>query len=181
MEVTIEERIPLLEEILLEWKDVIGAEYLGYRNHVYRMIHFCLALNEYTDEEKEKIIIAGAFHDMGIWIDDTIDYIKPSIPPALHYLKQRKLDSWSTEIKQMISYHHKIREYKGDFYPLVESFRKADLIDLSLGMITFGLPKELIKKLKSVFPNAGFHKNIGVRTVKWFMKHPLDPVPMMKW
>lgn len=34
----IEENIPLLEDILSEWKDVIGNEYQGYRNHIYRMI-----------------------------------------------------------------------------------------------------------------------------------------------
>lgn len=64
----IEKQIPLLEEIFSEWKRVIGAEYNGYKNHVYRMIHFCLALRNCNDEEREKIIIAGAFHDIGIWI-----------------------------------------------------------------------------------------------------------------
>jgi len=181
MEVKIEEKIPLLEEILLEWKEVIGDEYQGYRNHVYRMIHFCLALNEYTDEEKEKIVIAGAFHDIGIWIENTVDYIEPSIPPAMQYLKQKKLDSWSKEIELMITEHHKIREYKDDNYPLVENFRKGDLVDFSFGVIKFGISKVFIKNIKSTFPNSDFHKNLGKRAAKWFVKHPLNPLPMMKW
>ncbi|WP_230389687.1 hypothetical protein [Vibrio nitrifigilis] len=73
----IEDDIPLLEEIISDWKSVIGAEYQGYRNHVYRMIHFCFALRDCSDEEREKIIIAGVFHDIGIWAEETMDYISP--------------------------------------------------------------------------------------------------------
>ena len=99
----IEEQIPLLEDILAEWRETIGSEYPGYRNHVYRMIHFCLALRDCTEEEREKIIIAGAFHDIGIWIEDTVDYILPSIPPAMVYLRHRNLDDWCEEIRLMIA------------------------------------------------------------------------------
>jgi hypothetical protein len=36
----IEERISLLEEILGKWKNEIGNDYLGYKNHVYRHLLF---------------------------------------------------------------------------------------------------------------------------------------------
>ncbi len=42
----IDDHLPLLEEILAPWKHDIGADYPGYRNHVYRMVHFCFALRE---------------------------------------------------------------------------------------------------------------------------------------
>ena len=42
---TIEEHIPLLEEILGAWRGQIGDAYSGYRNHVYRVVHFCTALH----------------------------------------------------------------------------------------------------------------------------------------
>ncbi|MCK5394525.1 MAG: hypothetical protein KAJ32_00960 [Gammaproteobacteria bacterium] len=176
-----EEQIPLLEEILKEWKEVIGNEYEGYKNHVSRMILFCFALKDCNEEEKEKIIIAGAFHDIGIWIKDTVDYIPPSLPPAMEYLKKRNLEAWSTEIELMITEHHKIREYKDTSYPLVEIFRKGDLVDFSFGLFKFGISKSYIKDVKAKFPNSGFHKNLGKRATKWFLKHPLNPAPMMKW
>lgn len=177
----IEQQIPLLEEIFSEWKTVIGNEYQGYRNHVYRMIHFCFALRQCSEEEKQKIIIAAAFHDIGIWIEDTVDYIEPSIPPAVEYLKRSGLESWTAEISLMISEHHKMRAYKGDFFPLVELFRKADLVDFSFGAVKFGLPKPVIVEVKAAFPNANFHKNLGKRAARWFVRHPLNPAPMMKW
>ena len=177
----VEEQIPLLEEIFSDFKKTIGSEYQGYRNHVYRMIHFCLALRECSKEEREKIIIAGAFHDIGIWIEDTVDYIPPSLPPAMDYLKKRNLEAWSEEITLMITEHHKVREYENDLYPLVELFRKGDLVDFSFGAFNFGISKSYINEVKASFPNSDFHKNLGKRAVKWFLKHPLNPAPMMKW
>jgi hypothetical protein len=179
--VDIEQNIPLLEEILSDWKALIGSEYDGYRNHVYRMIHLCLALKDCNEQEREKIIIAAAFHDIGIWVDDTLDYLPPSIPPATAYLKENNREDWAEEITLMINEHHKLREYKNAAYPLVELFRKGDLVDFSLALFTFGIPKPYIKAVKAAFPNAGFHKNLAKRAARWFFKHPLNPAPMMKW
>ncbi|MFT6028979.1 MAG: hypothetical protein ACI8O8_000710 [Oleiphilaceae bacterium] len=179
--VNIEEKIPLLEEILKDWKGVIGSEYEGYKNHVYRMVNFCFQLKDCSQEEREKIIIAGAFHDIGIWVEDTLDYISPSLPPVIEYLKNRNLEAWSNEIELMITEHHKLREYKNKSYPLVELFREGDLVDFSLGIFKFEIPKSYIVSVKAKFPNSNFHKNLGRRAVKWLVKHPLNPMPMMKW
>jgi len=179
--VDIEKQIPLLEEILIKWQEVIGSEYEGYKNHVYRMIHFCLAFKECSEEEREKIIIAGAFHDIGIWIENTVDYIPPSIPPAMMYLKHRNLEAWGVEIELMIAEHHKVTKYEDQTYPIVELFRKGDLVDFSFGLFKFGIPESYIKNVKGEFPNADFHKNLGKRAGAWIIKHPLDPAPMMKW
>ena len=177
----IEERIPLLEEILSEWQEIIGKDYQGYKNHVYRMIHCCFALKDCNEEEREKIIIAAAFHDIGIWSKNTLDYIPPSIPLAMEYLNRRNLKNWSIEIKSMIAEHHKLKPYKNNTYSLVEVFRKGDLVDFSLGLFRFGIPKKELQKLKAQFPNAGFHKNLFKLARRWFIKYPLNPVPMMKW
>lgn len=175
------EEIPLLDEILKPWKETLGNEYTGYRNHANRMILCCFMLRDCNSEEKQKIIIAAAFHDIGIWIDDTLDYLPPSLPPAHEYLKAQGLEKWATEIELMITEHHKLRKHRNKNYPLVEVFRRGDLIDFSLGLVKFGLEKADIKQLKTEIPNADFHKNLAKRIAKWFIKHPLNPAPMMKW
>ena len=177
----IEECIPLLEEILDKWKDELGNDYLGYKNHVYRMIHFCFALHNCNNEEREEIIIAGCFHDLGIWANGTVDYLPPSIALAKEYLKQNSLEQWIPEIELMIDMHHKLRKHQDDRSPLVEVFRKGDLVDFSLGVVQWGLPKTYIKSVKDQFPNAGFHKRLAQLAGGWFSKHPLSPPPFLKW
>jgi len=194
----IENEIPLLESILTPWREVIGEDYLGYRNHVYRMLHCCFELldhdsyaNELSsdpivivadhEQDRQKLIIAAAFHDIGIWIDKTIDYIPPSLPPAMAYLEDNGLSAWSDEITLMITEHHKLTEVTDPRYRLVELFRRGDLVDFSLGMVRFGIDKVTLNKLKTTFPNEGFHRGLLAKGSRWFLKHPLNPAPMMKW
>jgi len=179
--VQIESTIELLEDILGPWESVIGKDFEGYKNHVYRMVNFCFALKECDNEQRKKIIIAGCFHDIGLWIEKGIDYIPPSIPPAKKYLIENKLEKWVEEITLMIEEHHKLLKYRNNDYPLVELFRKGDLVDFSLGSIKFGLPKEYISSVKNKFPNANFHKMLVQKSSVWFIRHPFNPLPMMKW
>ena len=163
------------------WKRDIGKDYRAYKNHVYRVIHFCLALHDSNKEKREKIIIAGCFHDLGIWTNGTVDYLPPSIDLANEYLKRRNLEQWSSEIELMIDMHHKIRQIEDNQYSLVETFRRADLVDVSLGLVKWGLPKDYIRNIKTNFPNSGFHKRLLQLALRWFIRHPLNPLPMMRW
>lgn len=177
----VEDRIELLEEILGQWKRTIGNDYPGYRNHVYRMIHFCFALRPCGDEDRRKIIIAACFHDMGIWANGTVDYLPPSIALAKEYLKDNDLEQWTEEIELMIDQHHKFRKVCDERFPLVEVFRQGDLVDFSLGVAKFGLGRLFVRNVKNRFPNAGFHKKLMRLAGGWFLKHPLTPPPFMKW
>ena len=177
----IETNNPLIEKILLEWRDRIGEDYDGYHGHVYRMYNFCLALHSCSDEEKMKIAIAACHHDIGLWSDHTVDYIQPSVAQAKLYLSQQALNKWSEEIGLMIEFHHKVRSYKDEKYPLVEIFRKGDLVDFSLGIFKCGVPRRFIKDVKKTIPNARFHKFLMKVAREWFVKHPFSPPPFMKW
>lgn len=175
----IETDIPLLDDILDRWRDDLGADHAGYRNHVYRMINFCLAQAEFDEQDTKRIVIAGAFHDLGIWSDKTFDYLPPSVRRAEDYLRERGMGEWIPEIGRMIDQHHKLREYEGD--RLTEVFRKGDLVDFSLGLIKCGLPGEYVRDVKKAFPNAGFHKGLVQKAGRWICRHPLNPVPVLKW
>ena len=87
----IEDRIALVEEILGKRKVEIGQDYAGYKNHVYRMLNFCFALHDGNSEAREKLIIAGCFHDLGIWTSNTFAYLPPSMALAKAYLQQNQL------------------------------------------------------------------------------------------
>ncbi|NOR80484.1 MAG: hypothetical protein GQ529_06565 [Methyloprofundus sp.] len=178
---SIEKNIPLLEDILDKWQPVINEDFEGYKNHVYRMLHFCFYLHKATAEERHKLIIAACFHDLGLWSEHTVDYLPPSIILAREYLQQNKLEHWAAEIELIIDMHHKVTVYNNDGYPLVEVFRKADLADFSLGLIKGGVSAGYVAQVKVVFPNAGFHKMLCKEQGKWLFKHPLNPFPILKW
>ncbi len=177
----IENRIPLVDEILKQWKKELGNDYDGYKNHVYRMINFCFALHDANREEREKIIIAGCFHDLGIWSNQTFDYLPPSIVLAKDYLRQNKLEQWIPEIELIINQHHKLGKYDDSQHPLIEVFRQGDLVDFSLGIVKCGLPKTFIKSVKNQFPKAGFHRRLVKLAGGWFCRHPLNPLPILRW
>jgi len=177
----IETEMAAVETILGEWQTTIGGDYPGYRNHVYRMLHFCFALHPCREEERAKLIIAGCFHDLGIWSHHTFAYLDPSIALARDYLQQHGLEQWRPEIDLMIEQHHKLRPYIDGRYPLVERFRQGDLVDFSLGLITCGVQRDYIQQVQQCFPNAGFHRRLVQLTLGWFPSHPTNPLPVLKW
>lgn len=180
----IEPQIPLLEEILQPWRTAIGVDFEGYKNHVYRMVHCVFALRPCSAEERRKVIIAAAHHDIGIWSDGTVDYLPPSIAQAEKYLEGAGLSHWHEEISLIIDMHHKLRAFTGPAaarYPLVEAFRKGDLVDFSLGFFKFGISSADIRRLKAQFPNHGFHKMLMRSALHWFRQHPFSAPPFMRW
>lgn len=177
---TIEKQLQLVEEILNEYRARIGGDFDAYRNHVYRVINLCFSLGQFSEIEKEKIQIAGCFHDIGIWTVGTLDYLPPSESEASKYLQAQGKDAWNAEITEMIEMHHCIRSCKGSAFPLVDIFRRADIADFSLGMVAMGIPTALIAQAKAAFPNAGFHKQLLLLGTKWLFRHPLNPLPMFR-
>lgn len=171
--------IPLIDDVLGAWGETIGHDLEGYRNHVYRMVNFTYAIGEFDEESRRKIAIAGCFHDIGIWPERTLDYLEPSAYWARRFLAANDLEHWQPQIRDMICQHHKLRTFKSDL--LVEAFRKGDLVDFSLGIFNCGLPRSLVSEVKAAFPNAGFHKCLVGIAARWIVRHPLNPVPVLKF
>ena len=171
----------LIEQILEEWKSHIGPAYEGYRGHVYRVLNYCRALRDCSDDETQKLAIAAAFHDLGLWSDHTVDYLPPSEDRARKWLVANGFASWQDEIGLIIRLHHRIRPVRQSQQALVELFRRADLIDFSLGLIRFGVPARFISRMKSEIPNQGFHWFLVRTATSWILRHPLRPLPFLKW
>jgi hypothetical protein len=159
----------------------LGTDFSAYRNHVYRVVNLCIAIAGAADHvTAEKIAVAAVFHDLGIWTDRTFDYIAPSVALAREHLLARGQADWFPEIEAMIVEHHKITSSRPDSASLVEPFRRADWIDVSRGLRTFGLPRSFIASVFSLWPDAGFHWRLVELTVDRFRKHPLSPLPMVR-
>ena len=170
--------IQTVEDVLNGHATALGADFTGYRNHVYRVLNLCAAIA--GRRELEKIAVAAAFHDLGIWTNRTFDYIAPSIALAHDYLAAHAREDWSAEIEAMISDHHKITRSMAEPASVVEAFRRADWIDVTRGLRGFGIPRPFIARLFATWPDAGFHWRLVILALDRFRRHPLTPLPMVK-
>jgi hypothetical protein len=175
------ERIDALERVLELHAAALGGDFTAYRNHAYRVANVCVALAPSADERLEEIALAAAFHDLGIWTAGTFDYLRPSIELACAHLTCAGQRDWREGIAGMIREHHKVTRYRGADAELVEPFRRADWVDVSLGLVSFGLPRERLRAIFATWPNAGFHKRLAQLTWQRFRKYPLSPLPVLKW
>jgi hypothetical protein len=171
---------PLVDEILHAHSDALGAHAGPYRHHVYRALHYYLALAGIDGDAPDSVLVAAAFHDIGIWTDRTFDYLPPSARRAGEYLAARDLDALVPEVTTVIEEHHKLRAYRGAFAS-AELFRRADLVDVSTGVVRFGLPAAFVRDVKAAFPDDGFHRYLVSLAARQLVKHPFRPLPMVRW
>jgi hypothetical protein len=172
--------IATLDELLDAHAAALGKDFMAYRNHTYRVVNLCAALSSREPEQIEKMAIAAAFHDLGIWTEGTFDYLPPSIRLVAAHLAHSGRAGWASEITEMILEHHKISAYRGDPRWLVEPFRRADWVDVSRGLRRFGLPRSLLREIFATWPNAGFHRLLVRLELKRLRTHPWNPLPMVK-
>jgi HD domain len=161
----------------------IGEDFAAYRNHAYRVLHFCITLcpSPPGADELEKIAIAAALHDVGIWTDGTFDYLEPSIRVASEHLSTRGRADWAPEIARMILEHHKVSSYRGaPKWLLVEPFRRADWIDVTRGALTFGLPRKFLRETFARWPDAGFRRRLLRLALLRLVTHPWSPLPIVR-
>ena len=168
-----------IEAVLHTYKPAMGEDYLRYRNHVYRVYHNCLLLDPAV-ENSEKYALAAVFHDIGIWTDNTFDYINPSIEKARAFVRRHHASVNSDEISTMIEWHHKISTYTGTYAATTECFRKADWIDVTFGLSTFGHARSDFRRIRRQYPSHGFHRFLFRETAFNTWRHPLNPLPMFR-
>lgn len=166
-----------IDGLLERYRPSVGADHARYHNHVQRVFHNCLLLDA-DPSNAEKYAVAAVFHDIGIWTDWTFDYLAPSIAQAEAYLIKSGRAEWVTEIGAMVHWHHKLGPYQGPHERTVETFRRADWMDVSLGLLTYGADKRALRLNRKAFPNLGFHGFLVKQALKRFLRHPLDPLPM---
>lgn len=156
----------------------LGDDLTSYRNHAYRVANLCLAFSSGGLAQLERIATAAVFHDLGIWTDHTFDYLHPSVRLARAHLIGLGKEEWTPGITEMILQHHKISPYRGD--RLVEQFRCADWVDISKGLITFGLSRKRVNEILAMWPDAGFHKRLVLLGLRRLLTHPWNPLPMVR-
>ncbi len=168
------------DELFAQHVGGFGYAAAGYRGHVHRVI--ALVGRQVTLDETTATLLGQAafFHDAGIWLDDSFDYLPTSIERARRQLGGS--DPVHTDlVVAMIEEHRRLRRARPDD-PIVEAFRRADLTDISLGLIRSpGVTPAEYRSLTRRYPSAGFRRGLMVNFTTWAVRHPLRPLPMVRW
>ena len=155
---------PHLEKLLRNYKELIGADYEGYRNHIYRVLTYSL---HYLDGNstldgavlKNLPIIEAAlvFHDIGLWTDRRLSYLEPSSFRAKQEFEGIYSERDLELLHNIIYWHHKVTPFVGPQAEIVNAVRKADWIDATMGVVNFGMPHAHIVSVNEKLLEAGFH------------------------
>jgi len=171
----------VIDDVLLAHAPQLGADLPAYRNHAYRVANLCAALRLPDADGHDKVEIAAAMHDLGIWTAGTFDCLPPSIELATAHLRSCGRPEWTAEITTMIGEHHRLSAHREDPHWLVEPFRRADWVDVPRGGIRYGLPQNLLRQIFSTWPDEGFHRRLAQLAFERLRSHPLSPLPMLRW
>jgi len=169
-----------VDELFERHTSVFGAELSIYRGHVHRVIGVVGLQCDVPADVAVPLGVAGFFHDAGIWFDGTWDYLPPSVKRATAELSES--DAQHVElVSSLISEHHRMRKARHD-NPLVEAFRRADLTDVSAGLVGVpGATRAQYKELVAEYPANGFRPMLMRAFGRGLKESPARPMPTMKF
>lgn len=173
---------PLVEEILESHRDHARGDERGwssYRGHAYRVFNMARVLVPDTDHRDDKLAIAAAFHDIDAFT--SLNYLGPSIATMDAWLRRTGRGAWGEELAVIVAKHHHLTTYRGRHATLAEPFRRADLNDLSQGLIRMGMPRGHVRAVRaSIDVGCFFTRTVPRAIVLQLIRHPLDPLPIVR-
>ena len=161
---TIYTKNSVLDHHLKLFANEIGDDYDAYRNHYLRVLTFAKyhCGDRCGQREIDLMALALAYHDIGLWSDHQLSYLDPSAK-QLHTHANDGSNRWTDEelvtANGIVMQHHKLTAWNGieGDEILINSVRKGDWADATIGMIRYGLPPSLLGHAYTQLPEAGFH------------------------
>ncbi|GAB2556328.1 hypothetical protein [Nocardia heshunensis] len=166
---------PIVDAVLERHRGEIGDAMPVYRNHVLRALNYQQLL--LGEPVPDVAALAWALHDIGVWTAGTWDYLEPSAELVAVHAGEFGIEDVEAA-RRMVLDHHRLRGV-GD--RLVETFRIADRIDASRGLLRATVTRDEVKAVVAQLPYLGFHAFLARTGTAWALRHPTNPLPMMRW
>jgi hypothetical protein len=166
---------PIVDAVLDRHRDNLGSYRTAYGNHVYRCITYHQLLLGFSIPDVAAL--AWATHDLGIWTAGTLDYLAPSADLAATYAGGFGIDDID-QLRALVTEHHRLRPVEDR---VTETFRQADLIDVSHGVLRRGIGRSAVRATVDALPYNGFHAFLAKGLTGYAVRHPRRPLPMMRW
>jgi hypothetical protein len=166
---------PIVDVVLDRYRDALGDHMPTYRNHIYRCITYHQLL--LGASIPDFAALAWAAHDLGIWTARTFDYLTPSADLAAEHAGEFGITEID-RLQMLITEHHRLRRSDDR---MTETFRKADLVDVSHGLLRNQIGRSAVQAVVAELPYRGFHAFLAKGLAGYAARHPLRPLPMLRW
>jgi hypothetical protein len=134
-----------------------------------------MAAPQGIEVDREVLLIAGLLHDVGLYDAASHGgvYVREGAEFTADILRKR---GWNEDRVRLcsdaIERHHELRR-QWDRGAEVELIRRADLCDLSAGLVRFGLSREWLKDLFESVSRDGTYRTIGHEVARVLRHRPL--------
>lgn len=164
-------------EALERLRSVCGESDGAMERHGLRCYLICerMAAQLGTDVDREVLLVAGLLHDIGLYDGASSGgvYVSDGKEYAAELLVGR--EGWNAERIRLcldaIERHHELRSQRAAGTE-VELLRRADLVELSRGLVNFGLDRDGLGDLWRSVPRDGVYREIGSMVVKALRERP---------
>jgi hypothetical protein len=134
-----------------------------------------LAIARGVEVDREVLLISGLLHDVGLY-DEASHGGVYVVEGAEFTAELLRTQSWEEgRIRfcfDAIERHHETRS-QWDRGAEVELIRRADLVDLTSGLVRFGLSREWVRDLFKSVPRKGTYRTIGPEVGRQLLHQPL--------
>ena len=148
---------PRVEALFEPYRETLGADHLGYRNHVYRTLTYAMHFLDQDPAALPVVETALVYHDIGLWTDRELAYLEPSEALVRADAAQH---GWEVDVELVVAaihWHHKLTPYRGPGARVVDAVRRADWVDATQGKVKKGFSRAQIAAVEAAIPNEGFH------------------------
>jgi putative nucleotidyltransferase with HDIG domain len=152
--------------------------------HCLRVRHIAaeLASHRAWAIDEEVVTVAAILHDIGLYPRASRGGVYTADGAELAW-EMLSAHSWSTErirrCAEAIDRHHELRSQLARGGE-VEALRLADLVDLSGGLLTFGLDRRWLRALNQTVPRQGLIAELTRELGRAFRQRPLT-IPRIFW
>jgi HD domain len=134
-----------------------------------------LATARDAEVDREVLLIAGLLHDIGLYDEASHGgvYVLEGAEFTADLLRQQ---GWEEDRVRLcfdaVERHHELRS-QWERGAEVELIRRADLVDVSAGLVRFGLSREWLRDLFESISREGTYRTIGYEVARVLRHRPL--------
>jgi predicted hydrolase (HD superfamily) len=135
-----------------------------------------LATARELEVDREILLITGLLHDIGLYDEASHGgvYVHEGAEFTAELLRAQGWDGARIRLcSDAIERHHETRS-QWERGAEVEVIRRADLVDLTSGLVTFGLPREWLRDLFRSVSRDGTYATVGRQVANQLIHRPLQ-------